>query len=1301
MDFEKFLKRYEIDLTPDYVFDEERVIMPKRYYYSLVQGQEVIEGTKFLSIRHNTDLMNMLKTENSLNRMLENARGIDNIDSLRGYINIIEEYYTYLTQKQKLMVIKFLYERLIIPEEDVQIESAQLIGELIATFDEKMRKELPKGARLSPIEVNSDDLLEKYMYQFLEPEQRIIEKHRQMISKNLKMMVKSYFNNIDHEMMNSKVKIVLDIMSPYCKENVHMNCYLNLVKVLPIYMMDYEDVSGIVEHVLELTKSEDYETRLIALDTFAAILPYIGDSIRDKIDIDFLCDRIDQVGRTEAYAIIKILELLKPGSEFIEEKNQYIYSKIESSSDLFLSNLKVATKMISKKLQVEILLKYAIYYKETKGFYTAMHLSNMLKTINNEEVRLTVGQGLTYLTSHLSFEEKNEIVVELLRALELENYQYTKYIPEYLGSMLIHIKPKELDEIIRNFKLKIKKTNRQISTLLLKTVGKFIENYPKYKDAFDESDDRYHGRLVDLLGIIMNGYVSYEPQVNQMAVNVLGKDIFGSHILTLEEKELIFKIAGKKFLSLLVNNDESIELNFLSNAAGIKHIYRFLSDFNFYYGPIDIEPSKKVAYFPGAFDPFSLSHKEIAVMIRDLGYEVYLAVDEFSWSKRTQPNLIRRSIIKMSVADEFGLFVFPRDLQVNIANLADVKKLKLFFGDIKVHLVAGSDVVINATAYKKERTENSIHSLPHVLFMRSHVNNQSLSNIELKRIVKEYNMEVEYLTLPDKLQLISSTQIRNYIDDNRDISELIDPLSQKYIYEKGLYLREPELKETMTTKKIDVIIRDKIEDDELKEILDIVPKYKLNEFSRIKQYIEKREARVLIIKHRQDDVEIVGFSVFHWLRSSKIFSEFKDPIYEEVIRKNSVGRILVIDGIYFNNDSDFRNTQQILLTETLAYALAKDYTYAIYRDFMLTRPHKIIEKVLLLQGFMKTCSEKGNCIYHVNMSAPCTLSLDLTSMIKEPFASNENVIASVEKARDKLLASLVKLYPGNLVLSFDVGMIYENLINKICIENSVSNEPVEPRKLGEKMCVPFGEIFKKRILPNTVTKSMHTEKFIFPSAKMYDIKAYPYYLDLRNQVRMIKSFAKPVILVDDLLNKGYRIKALEPLLKEENVEIEKVFVGLMSGRGKALMEMQNMEVDSAYFIPRLKVWFNESKLYPFLGGDTLWRGQNPERNIIPSINLILPYASAGYISDVSKKAIYEMSRTSIINAIKILKTLENEYQKLHERSMTMAVLPEVMVYPRYPDRGEMSKLDMSIKPSEYLEYDLEHLGRLREICAED
>lgn len=60
---------------------------------------------------------------------------------------------------------------------------------------------------------------------------------------------------------------------------------------------------------------------------------------------------------------------------------------------------------------------------------------------------------------------------------------------------------------------------------------------------------------------------------------------------------------------------------------------------------------------------------------------------------------------------------------------------------------------------------------------------------------------------------------------------------------------------------------------------------------------------------------------------------------------------------------------------------------------------------------------------------------------------------------------------------------------------------------------------------------------------------------------------------------------LEPLVRGSNIKIEKIIVGILSGRGKEIADMRNLNVSCAYFIPNLKLWFNESAQYPFLGGD--------------------------------------------------------------------------------------------------------------------
>jgi hypothetical protein len=286
------------------------------------------------------------------------------------------------------------------------------------------------------------------------------------------------------------------------------------------------------------------------------------------------------------------------------------------------------------------------------------------------------------------------------------------------------------------------------------------------------------------------------------------------------------------------------------------------------------------------------------------------------------------------------------------------------------------------------------------------------------------------------------------------------------------------------------------------------------------------------------------------------------------------------------------------------------------------------------------------------------------------------------------------LYPGSLVLSINSGILHDKLVKMIAAENNVPLEPYPERKFGRLMCVPFGGLLQGRTVPNTVTKSLHTEKVFNGRINGFKIKESPFYSPILNQVRTIKSFNRPVILLDDFLHKGYRIKELDPVLKREGVDVEKIVVGILSGRGRDLMEIQNREVGSAYYIPNLRNWFIESVLYPFAGGDSIETENVAAAGIIPSVNLILPYVAPKFLKDVPQRAIFELSMTCLRNTQSILKVLEEVYQELFERNLTLGRLSEVISAPRMPDRGDCARYDLNLPPSVYVANDIEMLIRI-------
>jgi len=184
-----------------------------------------------------------------------------------------------------------------------------------------------------------------------------------------------------------------------------------------------------------------------------------------------------------------------------------------------------------------------------------------------------------------------------------------------------------------------------------------------------------------------------------------------------------------------------------------------------------------------------------------------------------------------------------------------------------------------------------------------------------------------------------------------------------------------------------------------------------------------------------------------------------------------------------------------------------------------------------------------------------------------------------------------------------------------------------------------------------------------------------------------------VLLVDDLLHNGYRIEKLDPLFHAEGIEVKKILVGVLSGRGQDLMDRQGREVDAVYRVPNMRLWFTESLLYPFLGGDGI-RQENAPGGALPSINLVLPYKYPSYIHGSREGAAAALSLAALENAHDIMLTLENRHRALAGRPLTIGRLGEALPAPRLPDRGRHTRYIRSAAASLYIRDDIEWLHRI-------
>lgn len=1284
----KDFESYMISLGVDTSLSKE--LKPKaKKQFELMNMDEVIENMKYVSIDHNIDLMAKLTGNISFNNILEMARGEENWRILRLYIEIFKSYSTYLTQKQKITTLKLLSDLLLHADEDIRKESSELIGSLISLYDEEYRKELPPSIVFEKPSLSSEDLFDQFLDMLLFPDHKISYSEREWIY-NLKTIVKSLFKNSD-QICHLRY---FDVLNKYYLNYKNLSqlgqFYLaQTVDYIPLDSLDYDRLFKLYSYTLAQLESDNIEIKLSTLDMIYGMLVenenviFIA-SIRNWLKANLHRSQLPAKNYLKHIVGKKIG--LSIDDQLILDKNYHENEK--ETSDIFLVNLKTATPWIEKKVNIDILYDQVLKHPSAKGLHTAMHLCNILKVSAMENVRNYSGSTLINIFPFLSMGERNDVCLELIRALEMESYQFTKFIPSYIGRLILYLAPTELDEILDDFEGKLKVANIKIKYLLLNTVAICVENYDSYRDRFDESMTTHNQRLNRLMGLLSISMASYNLDVKNESLRVISSILFKSKILDLNDKFDLFKIIGKKILTFLDYNKED-DFLFYNNASSLNNIYSFLSDYEYNYG-LNIENnSEKIAFFPGSFDPFSLSHKNIATEIRDLGFTVYLAVDEFSWSKRTEPHTFRRNIINMSIANEEDIYLFPYDIQVNIGNPSDIERLKNVFPDQEVFMVAGSDVLVNASAYKKD---SPILNLAHIVFERKSSISKEGDEEKLEKIINNIKSKVIRLTLPAQYEDISSSQIRESIDTNRDISTLIDPLAQSYIYDYGLYLREPQYKSISSPKDFRVDIFNTVDDNLLRllkanfsEMVDI---------SYLLRLRDKKNYKLLTLKN-ENTGDILGFASFYWIRQNSIYREFQDSSISEYIRSNVKGRIILISGIYArDNDEDLI---EILLNEVLSSAITRDYNVAIYNDSHSDRRNPHLEEQLLLQGFINTeLNCKGAPLFLVDMNMPCTLNLDLVSMIKPPYNEDPNILKQIRKSRNNLKRVISDLYPGELLLAYNNDMIYSKLIQSICDSNGVSIHQGEKRKLGPNMCVPFGSILNSSIIPNTVTKTMHTEKIFESNIKNFTIKSFPFYLPLEEQAKILKSFDRPVILVDDLLHKGYRINVIEPVLRKAGVEIEKIIVGILSGRGEEIGISKGIDLDSAYFVPNLKLWFNESSQYPFIGGDMV--GDNIlKSNSIPSVNMILPYVSPSFIKETDNRFIYELSEICLQNSRDIFKTIEEVYQLKNEKSLNLKNLGEIFYAPRHPDTNEMILLNKNSRPSDAIKLDLQYLERLKNI----
>lgn len=480
-------------------------------------------------------------------------------------------------------------------------------------------------------------------------------------------------------------------------------------------------------------------------------------------------------------------------------------------SVLFRENLDSNVSDLVKYVNLSILAeKYGPADGRDPGFsgYYA-HLLIFMR-LNSEVVLFRrAGEDLLAFLDRLAEHQKQEIMAELLKCVGQEE-DSSHYLPYLISRCWLQIPPAMQRELVPEIQRICISDNPQAVEIIMGVAGELLRHYSReeeeesgrsQEDTFSEEDGSAEWIRRTMSGMLCQGVYSDRRPVAESTVYTIGSDLFrqldgsapgeGRDRMPDRTREPVVAAARSVLLYLKKSRNPDPVCTYLT----VHEIARYLTQIGASYE----DPRRPVAFFAGSFDPFSNGHRAVAAEIAQMGFQVYISVDDFSWDRNTQPLDIRRKIVMLSIGDLAHVRIFPKEIVINPDNPRDLAQLRALFPGQKVYLVCGSDRIEQDPLYRRRPSEGSVHSFPHIVFTRnmsdtdrSFGNERTGAGVYGYRGEKPANLtgEVINLKLPIYYEHMTSLQIRYNLHEGRGIDDLVTVPARQYIQRRNLYADE-------------------------------------------------------------------------------------------------------------------------------------------------------------------------------------------------------------------------------------------------------------------------------------------------------------------------------------------------------------------------------------------------------------------------------------------------------------------------------------------------------------------------------
>ena len=436
-------------------------------------GYQTVQSLIFMGIEHNIRVMHQMGAERQFGNLLEAARSEKDWKSVRAYLNIFREYFTYTNDKQKEQTLGFLYELLMHREGDIRAQAARLLGHVIAQFNAGYRKERPAGMP-DIAEERVMEIWKQYLEMIIRPDHKLMLQQKRRIRYHLKNVLASV---VDHATPGDLREFLEAFLVWYDRADEldpgEAFSLLDTVHFMPFDKLSEEELGKIAKFALIESQSGEPDVRIASWRAFKLLTAYQPDH-PCCAEIG-MCVKAAQVEDNITMTFLKYRVLNNLGEDTAREQ-ELLYDR-DVVSDIFLDNLKTATPWVIKSANIKLLVDQIAHGKQEHMLHIAAHLSNLVKVSEHVIVRHDAGTALLRIIGLLTPDQRNEIVVELMKGLEVGEYEFSKYIPQYLGQAALWLPPEQLEEIVSYLHGMMANANDQIVSVALDTVGVLLERY--------------------------------------------------------------------------------------------------------------------------------------------------------------------------------------------------------------------------------------------------------------------------------------------------------------------------------------------------------------------------------------------------------------------------------------------------------------------------------------------------------------------------------------------------------------------------------------------------------------------------------------------------------------------------------------------------------------------------------------------------------------------------------------------------------------------------------------------------------